>query len=107
MRLLRFAPKSITAILRSPLQSTLRVALVVVLVAMLPSVAEAENRFALLIGNQNYKSNVGPLKNPHNDVALVGNALEHLLFKLTGIRDAGYRAIETALRVHIQTVRRS
>jgi len=81
--------------------------MVVFLVAMLPSVAEAESRFALLIGNQNYKSNVGPLKNPHNDIALVGNALERLGFKLTIIRDAGYRAIETALRAHILTVRRS
>ena len=69
--------------------------------------AEAEGRFALLIGNQNYNGNVGPLKNPHNDIALVGNALERLGFKLTIIRDAGYRALDTALRVHIQTVRRA
>jgi hypothetical protein len=69
--------------------------------------AEAEGRFALLIGNQNYNGNVGPLKNPHNDIALVGNALERLGFKLTIIRGAGYRALDTVLRVHIQTVRRA
>jgi hypothetical protein len=36
--------------------------------------AQAESRFALLIGNQAYNEKVGPLKNPHNDIALVGTA---------------------------------
>ena len=53
--------------------------------------AHAESRFALLIGNQAYSDRVGPLKNPHNDIALVGAALERLGFKVTRIKDAGYR----------------
>src|SRR5262245_47042859 len=40
--------------------------------------ATAGERFALVIGNQAYKANVGPLKNPHNDIGLVGNALRVL-----------------------------
>jgi len=39
------------------------------------SAALAEKRIALLIGNQDYDASVGKLKNPHNDIAVVGEAL--------------------------------
>ncbi|MGO9986518.1 MAG: SUMF1/EgtB/PvdO family nonheme iron enzyme [Rhodomicrobium sp.] len=43
--------------------------------------ASAESaRLALLIGNQNYADKVGPLKNPHSDVALIESALQRLGF---------------------------
>lgn len=71
------------------------------------STARAEGRLALLIGNQAYAEKVGPLKNPHNDIALIGAALHKLGFKITLIKDAGYKAIDTALRRHIQEVRRA
>jgi hypothetical protein len=71
----------------------------------LTSDAQAESRIALLIGNQAYNEKVGPLKNPHNDIALVGTALEKLGFTVTRIKDAGYRAIDAALKRHIQQVR--
>jgi len=74
---------------------------------LLPLVAQAEGRLALLIGNQDYGEKVGPLKNPHNDIALVAAALEKLSFKVTRIKDAGYKAIDTALKRHIQEVRRA
>jgi hypothetical protein len=74
---------------------------------VLSSGAHAESGFALLIGNQAYTEKVGPLKNPHNDIALVGTALEKLGFKVTRIEDAGYKAIDTALKRHIQQVRRA
>jgi formylglycine-generating enzyme required for sulfatase activity len=44
--------------------------------------AHAEKRIALLIGNQGYADAVGPLKNPHNDIAVVGRALEEVGFTL-------------------------
>jgi Caspase domain len=50
---------------------------------------------------------VGPLKNPHDDIALVNAALEKLGFNVTLIKDAGYKRVETALRTHIQQVRRA
>lgn len=68
--------------------------------------ALAESRFALLIGNQSYNEKVGPLKNTHNDIALVGAALEKLGFKTTLVKDAGYKTIDTAIKRHIQSVRR-
>src|SRR4029078_6288165 len=69
--------------------------------------ALCEGRFALLIGNQAYDAKVGPLKNPHNDVDLIAEALAKLGFRTTLIKDAGYKAVDTALRRHIQEVRRA
>jgi hypothetical protein len=85
----------------------LQAAVVVLLIALLPSHGWAEARIALLIGNQTYDAKVGPLKNPHNDIALVGAALEGVGFKVTYIKDAGYKGIDTALKRHIQLVRRA
>jgi uncharacterized caspase-like protein len=76
-------------------------------VSVLVDRAEAEERFALLIGNQRYNQKVGPLKNPHNDIALVGRTLGIVGFKVTLIKDASYKAVETALRAHILQVRRA
>jgi hypothetical protein len=74
---------------------------------LLPFGVHAEGRLALLIGNQSYNEKVGPLKNPHNDIALVGAALEKVGFKVTRVKDAGYKAIDTALKRHIHEVRRA
>jgi uncharacterized caspase-like protein len=68
--------------------------------------AQQEKRFALLIGNQAYSAKIGRLKNPHADIALVGAALRSLAFEVTDVRDASYKAIDTAIKRHIQTVRR-
>lgn len=45
------------------------------------SCAQAESRRALLIGNQAPSEKVGRLKNPHDDIALVGAALEKISVK--------------------------
>jgi uncharacterized caspase-like protein len=79
----------------------------VLLVLLLPFGVHAEGRFALLIGNHNYSEKIGPLKNPRNDIALVGAALERVGFKVTRVEDAGYKAIDTALKRHIQQLRRA
>src|SRR5262245_40350266 len=51
--------------------------------------ALAEKRIALLIGNQDYDASVGRLKNPHNDIAIVGQALAAQGFELIpSIKDA-------------------
>ena len=70
------------------------------------SSALAQARVALMIGNQGYGEKIGPLKNPHQDIALVGAALERLAFKVTTIKDADYRSIDAAIKRHIQAVRR-
>lgn len=50
-------------------------AVIVLLVLLIPSVAQAEARIALLIGNRNYDPSVGILRNPLNDIAVVGQSL--------------------------------
>jgi uncharacterized caspase-like protein len=52
---------------------------------------------ALLIGNKGYSTKVGQLKNPHNDIALVGKSLEQTGFKVTALRDADRLMILTAV----------
>ena len=49
--------------------------------------ALAEQRFALLIGNQNYAPGVGALTNPHKDIELVGSSLRQLGFEVVSKRD--------------------
>jgi hypothetical protein len=81
--------------------------LLVLLVAMsLPAMAQQPARIALLVGNQAYNPKVGPLKNPHEDVTLVGAALRSLGFTVTEIMDADYRSMDAAIKRHAAAVRR-
>jgi uncharacterized caspase-like protein len=78
--------------------------LVLLVLVLAPSAAKSEARFALLIGNQSYNAKVGPLKNPHNDIVLIGSKLETLGFKVRRVEDADYRGIDVAIKRHIQDV---
>jgi uncharacterized caspase-like protein len=84
----------------------LRAAFIVLFIALLPAHALAESRIALLIGNQVYNPKVGPLKNPHDDVALVGAALRSLGFTVTELMDADYRSMDAAIKRQAGAVRR-
>jgi formylglycine-generating enzyme required for sulfatase activity len=59
-----------------------RVFLIFVLFTFLPSAAHAEKRIALLIGNKDYKTGVGALTNPLNDIRIVGEALKAVGFEV-------------------------
>jgi outer membrane protein OmpA-like peptidoglycan-associated protein len=85
----------------------LRAIIVLIVLALSNSAALAEARLALLIGNQGYNAKVGPLTNPHNDIALIGAALEKLGFKTTLVKDADYRSVDTAIKRHVTAVRRA
>ena len=69
--------------------------------------AQEPARLALLIGNQGYAKKVGPLKNPHNDVDLVAASLTTVGFRVTVLKDAGYKAMDTALKRYVTDVRRA
>jgi formylglycine-generating enzyme required for sulfatase activity len=74
-------------------------AVVVILVLLVASAAQAEGRFALLIGNQAYDRSVGVLKNPYNDIGVVGDALARQGFQvLPPIKDATRVAILGGVR---------
>lgn len=61
--------------------------------------AQTEKRIALLIGNRAYDASVGVLKNPHHDIALVGEALAKQGFEvLPPIKDARRSAILGGVR---------
>jgi S1-C subfamily serine protease len=65
--------------------------------AGLSTAANAEKRIALLVGNAGYAPAVGPLKNPHNDIALLEAALKDVGFEVMTAKDAGRRAILSAV----------
>jgi uncharacterized caspase-like protein len=67
--------------------------------------ALAENRIALLIGNQGYSKEIGPLGNPFNDVALLEASLKRLDFDVTVVRDAGLGALTRAVNTHARRLR--
>jgi tetratricopeptide (TPR) repeat protein len=66
--------------------------------------AHAQARIALLIGNQAYHANVGALKNPHNDIALLEKTLRGLGFNVTSVRDAGLAELNRAVNAHVRRV---
>jgi hypothetical protein len=83
-----------------------RVAIAVFLLLLPTAVgAQTEKRIALLIGNQSYSAKIGRLKNPHADIALISAALRSLAFTVTEVKDASYKAIDTAIKRHIKAVR--
>jgi tetratricopeptide (TPR) repeat protein len=69
------------------------------------TVTAAGHRIALLIGNQRYTEKVGPLKNPHSDVAILEAALKKVGFDVTILRDTDYRSMDLAIKRHIAKVR--
>jgi hypothetical protein len=77
-----------------------RAAIVLVLLAVLPSVAHAEKRYALLIGHEAYGPAIGPLANPHNDVGLLEQALKSLSFDVATVRDAGLGTLYQAINAY-------
>ena len=64
----------------------------------LPAEAQKQERLALLIGNQGYAAEIGPLKNPHNDIRIIGTALAQVGFSVgTPVRDASREQILIAV----------
>lgn len=74
-----------------------------------PSIAQPVAKplkLALLIGNEGYSPEVGPLANPHNDLELVGTALRSIGFEVVApVKDAKRAQIlaaVTAFRIRLQ-----
>jgi uncharacterized caspase-like protein len=87
--------------------SMVAMALFLALTLVLPIEAQEPARLALLIGNQGYTQKVGPLKNPFNDVGLVERSLKQLGFKITLLKDADYKAMNSTLKRYVTDVRRA
>ena len=79
-------------------RGSLGVALLLALgLAAFPSVASADGRVALVVGNSAYAA-IGTLPNPGNDAADVSAALGRLGFDVTTVRDADRVGLNEALR---------
>lgn len=68
--------------------------------ALIAAPAHAERRIALVVGNEDYPREVGRLSHPHEDAALIANALRSLEFELvTGgiVRDADQAELNAAV----------
>jgi Caspase domain len=81
--------------------------LLLTLAPVWPADAQEHPRLALLIGNQGYTQKVGPLKNPFNDVGLIETSLKLLGFKVTLLKDANYKAMNSAVKRYVTEVRRA
>jgi formylglycine-generating enzyme required for sulfatase activity len=66
------------------------------------STASAEERFALLIGNKNYGPQVGALKNPHKDIALIDKALRQVGFSVVSKKDLGRVEMHRQINEYIE-----
>jgi uncharacterized caspase-like protein len=65
-----------------------RIIIALALLSWAPA-AHAQERFALLIANQSYAADIGPLANPHNDIRIVGTALAQVGFQVAPpVKDA-------------------
>ncbi len=78
-----------------------RVLLAIFIFGFFLAPAKAQERLALLIGNKAYTKEVGPLVNPHNDIAVVGAALKQIGFdKQTPLKDQKRSQILAAVRAY-------
>jgi formylglycine-generating enzyme required for sulfatase activity len=81
------------------------VAVVAMLAGAPDALAQAQKRFALLVGNQGYSDEIGKLDNPHNDIARLEKALKSLTFDVRTVADAGFAALQVAVNAHTRRVR--
>jgi uncharacterized caspase-like protein len=69
------------------------------LVALVPPLAWAESREALIIGNSGYKE--VPLRNPGNDAEAMNRALRRLGFSTLLIKDADWKSMIESVRAFV------
>ena len=70
-----------------------------------PAMALADARVALIIGNGDYGGDLGKLKNPTNDAALMADTLKGLGFDVALVADADQKAMKRAIREFGQKLR--
>ena len=81
--------------------------LVILGLVLLSSTVYAEERIALLVGNQAYAKEVGPLENPINDISQVGAALKKIGFKVERLSNAGFGDLHKAVNRYVRRLRQA
>lgn len=80
-------------------------ALGLVLSLVMPATAFADARVALIIGNGEYGGELGKLKNPTNDAALMADTLQSLGFDVSLVENADQKEMKRAIREFGQRLR--
>ncbi len=73
--------------------------------SLLSTSAFALERYALLIANQRYAHQIGELKFPEKDIAVLEKSLVKLGFKVTKVTNVGLREFNQAIREHTERVK--
>jgi hypothetical protein len=68
------------------------------LLAATSSLAQAEPRIALVIGNSKYGSEIGALPNPANDATVMASALQQTGFQVIRVTDADWKQMKRAIQ---------
>ncbi len=84
----------------------LRVLAIIVALSAFSTLAHAEKRVALVIGNSDYKL-ISPLSNPKNDAILMATTLKSVGFEVVSAIDVDYRGMRRAVRQFGRVLRRS
>jgi len=85
----------------------MRAAVIALLFVLLPLEARSEAKIALLVGNEAYSREIGRLVNPHNDVALLEQALKGLGFDVVTVRDATLGALTRTINAYARRIQAS
>jgi uncharacterized caspase-like protein len=76
----------------------MRIAVLTMVLLAASSLAAAEPRIALLIGNSSYNKEIGRLANPVNDVRLMVSSLRELSFEVLEHTDADQKTMKRAIQ---------
>src|SRR5918999_1308276 len=76
----------------------MRIAVLTMVLLAVSSLAAAEPRIALLIGNSSYNKEIGRLANPVNDVRLMVSSLRELSFEVLEHTDADQKTMKRAIQ---------
>jgi formylglycine-generating enzyme required for sulfatase activity len=82
-------------------------AVIALLLLLVPSIAKAEARLALVISNAGYPAEIGRLENPHKDSAVIAAALEAVGFErrnITILKDADQPTMRMAVAEFIDRI---
>jgi len=78
-----------------------------VMISLFALEAKAEQRFALIIVNQNYPAEIGILDNTFKDGAVIKKALEDARFKVVLVKDADGNTITNQVRAFVEKLRKA
>lgn len=78
--------------------------LFILLISLFTGALQGQEKYALLIGNEDYKNEIGPLNRPIKDVSLIEKSLVSLDFKVVKVSNGNFVDIRKAIAEHVKKV---